>query len=187
MWRAKRSESTYCTNCGTNIEDIPITEKEETFLEKNKLPLIIIGATALFVILFLAISPSAISNEAIFHIEGEPSQTVDVDGIFIKIPQEFRLSPESIDISYQNSVMSSSKGWKHETEFISLAVMRINAPNVNYNEAAGIYGGEHRNMCGHDGYYIENENGYSFIFTKDNKVCVIMVTSPYLFDKIIIT
>ena len=80
--------------------------------------------------------------------------------------------------------MTSSKGWSHETEYIGLGVMRITAPNANPNEAIGANGGVQKNMYGYTGYYIELENWYSFTFTKDNKICTIMVSSPYLFDKI---
>lgn len=178
-------DSKFCDECGADVENVPITDNPQSFTEKNKIPLIIVGATALIVILFLVVSPSALSNGSVFHLEGEPTQSVNVDGVFIKIPQEFRLDPSSIDFSYDRPVMSSSQQWSHETERIALMVMRISVPGVNYKEAAGINGGVQKNMYGYDGYYIEHEEGqYSFVFAKDNKVCVIMTSSPYLFDKI---
>lgn len=180
------AESVYCIKCGKNIERVPVINIEEPFVEKNKLPLIIIGTTALLVMLFLAISPSEISNGQVFHLEGEPTQSADVDGVFIKIPQAFIIDPTSIDFDYQNFVMSSSKQWSHENEHIALMVMRSSYPNVDVNQAIGANGGEQRNMYGYNGYYIEHESGYSFAFVKDNKICVIMVSSPYLFDKITI-
>ena len=179
------AESEYCIKCGANIENVPITEIKESFIEKNKVPLIIIGATALLVILFLLVSPSEINNGPVFQLEGEPTQSVDVDGIFIKIPQEFRIDPRGINFDYQNFVMSSSKEWSHDNERIALMVMRSTHPNVNANQAIGANGGEQRNMYGYNGYYIEHDlNSYSFTFAKDNKICVIMISSPYLFDKI---
>lgn len=176
-------DAKFCDNCGTSIETIEL-EINETFIEKNKIPLIIIGTTALLVGLFLIISPSEIPNSTVFNLEGEPTKRVDVDGIFIKIPEEFTFDPKSLDLDYKNYVMSSSKGWSHETEHIGSGVMRIFALNANPNEAIGANGGVQKNMYGYNGYYIEHEDGYSFTFTKDNKICIIMVSSPYLFDKI---
>lgn len=176
-------DAKFCDNCGTPIETTELNSNA-TFLEKNKIPLIIIGTTALLVVLFLIISPSEISNKPVFHLEGEPTKSESVDGIYIKIPKEFTFDPKGNDIKYANYVMTTSKGWSHENEYIGLGVMRITTSNANYNEAIGASGGVQKNMYGYNGYYIEYENWYSFTFTKDNKICIIMVSSPYLFDKI---
>ena len=179
-------DSKFCDNCGTNVENIPVNT-EESFKEKNKIPLIIIGAAAIIVILFLIISPSAIPNGALFELEGDPTQSVDVDGSFLRIPDEFWIDPSSIDISAEQAVLSTSKSWTHEEEYIGLMVMRVPAsPNMDYSAALGANGGVQKNMYGYDGYLVEDDYGYSFSFVKDNRLCVLMVSSYYLFDKIII-
>jgi predicted nucleic acid-binding Zn ribbon protein len=180
-------DSRFCDKCGTEIKNTSIITGNESFTQKNKIPLIIIGATAVLVILFLIISPSAIPNGHIFELEGEPTQSVDVDGIFLRIPKEFRLDPSSFDIRAENAVLSSTESWVHETEHIGLMVMRVPAsPNMDYSSVLGAGGGVPKNMYGYDGYYIEDDYGYSFAFAKDNRLCVIMVSSYYLFDKITI-
>ena len=177
-------DSKFCDNCGANIENA-LNNAEKSFIEENKVPLIIIGAAALLVILFLAISPSTIPNGPLFQLEGEPTQGVDVDGIFLKIPNEFVLDPTSIKFDPSGGTLSSSKAWSHETEHIGLMVIRTPSyPNIDYSQALGANGGVQKNMYGYDGYYVEDDSGYSFAFMKDNKICVIMVSSYYLFDKI---
>lgn len=180
-------DSVFCDNCGANVENVPINP-ELPFTEKNKLPLIFIGIAAVIVLLFLAISPSAIPNGAVFNLEGEPAQNVDVDGIYLRIPNEFTFDPSSININADNGIMSSTEGWSHEREYIGLMVMRLpyNQYNIDYSQILGANGGVQKNLYGYDGYYIEleDENGYAFSFIKNDKICVILVSSYYLFDKI---
>lgn len=89
------------------------------------MPLIIIGAVTVLVLLFLAISPSAIPNGEVFHLEGEPHQSISVDGVYLRIPDEFMIDPKSIDFNVNGGVMSSTQGWSHENEYIGLMVVRL--------------------------------------------------------------
>lgn len=178
------ADSEFCDNCGEKIKNEPNkTTENETFLKKNKIPLIIIGITAIIVLLVVFIS-SYNSTGVLFPLESNETQSVEVGGVYFNIPADYMLDPSSINFNLEGMVFTASKHWKFTTEEIVIMVMSTGRTLDDYTSVLSANGGAPTSMYGHNGYLVEDVNSYSFVFENNGKVCLIFVTSPYIFNEI---
>lgn len=177
------ADSKFCDNCGIEIKDEQTSTEEKSFIEKNKIPLIIIGITAVIVFLVVIISSSS-STGVLFPLESNETQRVEVDGVYFNIPADYKYDPTSIDFNVEGMVFSVSKQWTYTTESISIMVMSSSVPLDDYTSVLSANGGAPTTMYGQDGYLVEEVNNYYFVFEQNDKICIILVTSPYIFDEI---
>lgn len=176
----------FCSQCGANIHDPKPARNPEpqqkSFIEENKLPIAIVGIVAIAVlVLLLAV---AIPTEDDYYDYDVGTQTVEVGGIQFEIPGDYRLVPMSIDYGYENYVSSYSQTYANYDENITITVMYSPGVDVDANEVNDQTGGVKKELCGYTGYYNELSDGYLFSFGKGNKLCMILVSSPYVFDGI---
>ena len=178
------ADSRFCDNCGEEIIDkTNQTTENKSFIEKNKIPLIIIGITALIVFTVVFITSSG-STGVLFPLESNETQQVEVDGVYFNIPADYMLDPSSVDFSVEGMVFSASKQWKFNLEGITIMIMSSSVPLTDYGDILAANGGTPTTMYGHEGYLIEEINCYSFVFEENGKICLISVTSPYIFNEI---
>lgn len=167
------SSENFCKNCGTKIKT---PEKEKTnFLEKYKNPIILIAVIAAIAVVGIG---------AFSLLSPVPSQEVQVDTLDFSIPQDFSPDNSLTDDETDEGIKYVSKYWKHNDEFIEIDVMYATSNNVDANDVAREMGGDRQNMMGHNGYYNELSDAYSFSFVKDNKLVTVYTSSYDLLDEI---
>lgn len=172
----------FCVNCGFNHNASEIADEKKNLIEKYKIPIII--AIIAIVLIISGLIASSLMSPDYSNVE-LPAQTVTVGSEYFKIPGEFVVDPSSIDVTTESGVVSFSQGWKTSTEHIYIGIITSGYPNVDLDSVAALNGGVHKTLMGYEGYYNENDLGdYSFSFVLDNKICMIDVSSPYLFDEI---
>ena len=171
----------FCGECGENIKNPQTADSsKKSFIEENKIPVAIVAVVAIVVLSLLL--TTAIPNGGESHNYDVGTQNVEVDTVNFKIPGDYRLIPASIDYDYKNNVMTYQHTYANGKENITIMIFDSNI--VDANEVNDMTGGVKKTMYGYDGYYQEFEDGYAFNFVTGNKLCVILVSSPYIFDQI---
>lgn len=156
----------FCPNCGEKVVIPP-----KTFMEKYKIPLIIIIVLLIVLISFFALMPKM--------------QTVSVDNVKFEIPADYENDPSRTDISYDGNVKSSAMGWSNSDSYIEIGITRTPGESINSKEVAAKVGGSPTKMFGYDGYYQKyDDESYSFVFGMNDKVCMIYVSNHDAFDDI---
>lgn len=175
-----QKESVYCEECGVNIENPEMRPANgESLIQKYKIPIIILAIVAI-----IGISGAIISSMSEPEPIELPPQEVTVGAEFFMIPGEFTAVPGSFDIKNDNYAFMNSQSWSDGYDTINIAILS-SAVDTDLESIAGSEGGVHKTMMGYEGYYDEVDvSDYSFIFVKDDKICVIETTSPHLFDEI---
>lgn len=170
----------YCEECGVNIENPEMRPANgESLIQKYKIPIIILALVAI-----IGISGAIISSMSEPEPIELPPQEVTVGAEFFMIPGEFTAVPGSFDIKNDNYAFMNSQSWSDGYDTINIAILS-SAVDADLESIAGSEGGVHKTMMGYEGYYDEVDvSDYSFIFVKDDKICVIETTSPHLFDEI---
>ena len=168
----------FCESCGTKINTAPVVEKKENFLEKYKIPIIII-ATVVIVAIIISVTLS---------LTAEPKDVgtyaITVGTNTFEIPGDYRIDPSSIDVDYTGYNAVFSQGYSNGEEIIYIAVMNI-PYGVDGQQVIASQGGVQKNMMGVNGYYSEDGNGYfSFAFVDGAYLNVVTVSSPYVLDGI---
>ena len=163
----------YCRNCGT---DLNASKSENNFLNQYKTPIIIIAVIAVIAIIafgaFASLTPFG-------------TQDVQVDTIDFKIPQGFTQDDDLTFNETEDGVRYVSKYWDDgEDDEIQIDVTYSAKGNANASDVAKELGGDKQNMMGHDGYYEELQDSYSFTFVKDNKVVSVYTTNQDLLNEI---
>lgn len=175
-----QKESVYCEECGVNIENPEMRPANgESLIQKYKIPIIILAIVAI-----IGISGAIISSMSEPEPIELPPQEVTVGAEFFMIPGEFTAVPGSFDIKNDNYAFMNSQSWSDGYDTINIAILS-SAIDTDLESIAGSEGGVHKTMMGYEGYYDEVDvSDYTFIFVKDDKICVIETTSPHLFDEI---
>ncbi len=168
----------FCNECGININN----PEPKSFIENNKIPLLIIGVVGIIVLTLLIAVSIPHTSESYDYDVG--TQTVEVDNIDFKIPGDYVLIPSSIDYDYENFVSSYSHTYTNGDENISIGTVSSTMSGLSAQENVDSLGGVPKTMYGYDGYYNELSDGYAFIFAINNKVCIISASSPYVLDEI---
>ena len=164
--------ASFCESCGNALTT---TVKNESFLEKYKLPLII-----LLVIVIVAI---AIPMTSLIIDQSIGSQEVTVDGYNFKIPENFIYNSTASDRFIEERIVH--KDWNRSEESIEIAVLYPSDENGGYEDILPTLGGYKETKYGIDGYHNHFENGEeAFSYTNGNKMIMIAVSNPELFDKI---
>lgn len=171
-------EEEFCQNCGTNLISQQQTE-HVSFLEKYKIPIIIIAILAIIGILI--IGTLSLTQTGPVDVG---TQTVSVGAHEFEIPGDCVIDPSTIDVDYNGYSAIFSQGYSNSYgELIYISVMTI-PYNVDGETVAASQGGVHKNMMGADGYYIEEDGVYTFAFVDGIYLNVVTVSSPYLLDEI---
>ena len=177
-------DSKFCHNCGEDFnDDTDEITTEESFIKRNKLPLLILGVTAL-IVLILVIMSAMSSTGPVFPLESDATQRVDVGGHFFTIPLEYMLDPTSMDIHYENMVMTASKTWGYSNENIGIMVLTPSLALDDYSQILAANGGVPTTMYGRNGYMTEDIGIYSFAYEENHRIYIISVSSPYIFNEI---
>ncbi len=165
----------YCEHCGAKLNILNNPPKDnKNFISKYKIPLIII-LLASTIILSLVIFSS-------LYTEPSPNiQVVDVESF--QLPSDFKLDPSSEYVENDEGIITSSKMWTDGKEYIGIVVMH-SGYRVDLDAAAANSGGVKKTLMGYEGYYLEYKSTYSFSFPLNGKLCIIVVSNPYLFDEI---
>nr|WP_295001611.1 zinc ribbon domain-containing protein [uncultured Methanobrevibacter sp.] len=182
--RELTEEEEFCQDCGTDINNPQIATpepQEKSFFEKNKIPIIIIGVVAVVVLFLLLMASMPQESESYNYDFG--TQTVNVDGVSFVIPGNYRLNPSSIDYDYNNYVMSYVQEYTNGEDTITIGILD-SSYDVDAQAVNDETGGVKKTMYGYEGYYNELSDGYSFNFAVGNKLCMLGVSSPYVFDQI---
>lgn len=156
----------YCPNCGEKS----ITPKK-SFLEKYKIPLIIIAVIAIISISLVLFIPQ--------------TQVVTVDDVEFEIPADYVNEPSRTDVSYDGNIKSTAMGWSNGNTYIEIGITRTPGSGINSQKVAEMVGGSPTKMLGYFGYYQKYDNeSYSFVFGLKDRVCMIYVTDYEAFDDI---
>ena len=171
-------EEGFCQNCGTNLISQQPTE-HVSFLEKYKIPIIIIAILAIIGILI--IGTLSLTQTGPVDVG---TKTVSVGAHEFEIPGDCIVDPSTIDVDYNGYSAIFSQGYSNSYgELIHISVMTI-PYNVDGESVAASQGGIHKNMMGVDGYYSEDEGIYTFAFVDGIYLNVVSVSSQYLLDEI---
>ncbi len=162
----------FCRNCGIKLKE-PMIEKE-SFLEKYKTQIIIIAVIAAIAI---------VAFGAYSSLETWTSQEVKVDTISFTIPDNFDENEDLKINENDNGIVYKSKFWESDNDYIQIDVM-YSTSYVDANEIAEDMGGEKDNMIGHDGYYNDLDDAYSFTFTESNKLITVYTSDFDLLSEI---
>lgn len=100
-----------------------------------------------------------------------------------QLPSDFKLDPSSEYVENDEGIITSSKMWTDGKEYIGIVVMH-SGYRVDLDAAAANSGGVKKTLMGYEGYYLEYKSTYSFTFPLNGKLCIIVVSNPYLFDEI---
>lgn len=156
----------FCPNCGERVVIPP-----KTFLEKYKVPLIILAVVLLVLISYFALAPK--------------TQIVSVDDVKFEIPADYVNMPSRTDVSYDGNVKSSAMGWSNDKYYIEIGITRTPGSGIDSQEVAANVGGSPTKMFGYDGYYQKyDDESYSFVFGMKDMVCMIYVSDHDAFDDI---
>lgn len=162
--------ASFCENCGNTLN---ATVKNESFIEKYKLPLII-----LLVIVIVAI---AIPMTSLIIDQSIGSQEVTVEGCNFKIPANFIYNSTASEKFVVDNYVH--KDWNRSGESIEIGV--LSDGNGGYDDILPTLGGYKETKYGINGYHNHFENGEeAFTYTDGDKMIMIAVSNPELFDKI---
>lgn len=105
-----------------------------------------------------------------------------MDTFSFNIPDNFEEDPASTIDENDNGIITKSKCWNDSTDFIQIEVLysknsKINLENANMK-------GQAENLFGHDGYYNEFSDAYSFSFIDNDKLCTVYASNPDLLTEI---
>lgn len=171
-------EEGFCQNCGTNLISQQPTE-HVSFLEKYKIPIIIIAILAIIGILIIG-TLSLTQTDPV----DVGTQTVSVGSHEFEIPGDCIIDPSTVDVDYNGYSAIFSQAYSNSYgELIDISVMTI-PYNVDGEEVAASQGGVYKNMMGVNGYYIEDNGVYTFAFVDGTYLNVVSASSPYLLDEI---
>lgn len=174
----------FCENCGTDLNAPQTETKKESVLEQYKIPIIIITTVAIIMLICVITFSMTAHNDSSSDID-YGTQTVNVGNIKFEIPGNYRLVPTSIDYDYQNFVSSYTQSYSDGHETITVGAMYSPGANVDASSVLDqTGGGVPKTMMGRTGYYYETSDGYAFFTGIGNKIVVVVVSSPYLFDEI---
>jgi len=153
------AHSKFCPNCGYEIKS-------------SRLPIIIAALAVIAIVAAIAIFPITITS----------MQEVHVDTFSFNIPDNFEEDPASTIDENDKGTITKSKCWNDSTDFIQIEVLysknsKINLENANMK-------GQAENLFGHDGYYNEFSDAYSFSFIDNNKLCTVYASNPDLLTEI---
>ncbi|WP_407393072.1 zinc ribbon domain-containing protein [Methanobrevibacter sp.] len=161
-----KESDVFCSNCGSKV----ITPNRN-FLEKYKIPLIIIAIIAIVAISFLILTPQ--------------TQIVTVDNVQFEIPADYVNEPSRTEVSYDENVKSSAMGWSNDDTYIEIGVSRTPGEGIDSQEVASRVGGSPTKMLGYSGYYQKyDDESYSFVFGMKDKVCMVYVSDYDAFDDV---
>lgn len=166
-------DENFCRNCGVRIQSPKV--KKESFLEKNRTP-IIIAATVFIIAVFCLI--------ALLGVTPSGGQIVDVDEFYFDIPQDFILDSDSVIDEDTYGIHTSSKLWENTEDYIQIEVIYSASYDINESEVLNGLDGKQANIMGYEGKYSENTDMYEFSFVEDNKLCTVYTSNSELFDKI---
>lgn len=156
----------FCPNCGEKVVIPP-----KTFLERYKIPLVIVAVILLVLVSYFALVP---------HM-----QTVSVDNVKFEIPSDYVNLPDRTDVSYDGNVKSSAMGWSNDKNYIEIGITRTPGSGIDAKEVAAEVGGTPTKMFGYDGYYQKyDDEAYSSVFGMKDKVCMIYVSNHDAFDDV---
>ena len=156
----------FCRNCGIELKKPEV--KTESMLDKYRIPLIILAV--IFAIVIVAFGAfSALGTGSV--------QEVHVDSIGFTIPDYFEEDTHLKVNDNDSGLIYKSKFWQSDSDYIQIDVM-YSEQYVDAREIADYMGGEKATMIGHDGYYNELEDSYSFSLVESNKL-VTVYTSDY--------
>ena len=160
----------FCRNCGIRLK----TPKKPTgFMEKYKIPVIILIAVAVIAV---------VAAGAISLISEPQMQEIKVNTIDFMIPQGFEHDSEMDIDENDDGIRYVSKFWQSDEDFIQIDVMY--ASSVDAGEIAQELGGKKQTMIGHEGYYNEFSDAYSFSFVEDNKLVTVYTSTYNLLEEI---
>ncbi len=166
----------FCSQCGTSLNEEP----KESFIDKNKNALIIIGAILCVVIVLLG-AISFVSNTFPEEI-GE--QEVEVGSTNFIIPDNYLIDPSTIDVDYKYGSAVFAQGWSNDDgDIIYISTMTV-PYNVDANEVIASQGGVQKTLMGYSGYYTEDDDIYNFAFESGGYICIVSVSDPQIFDHI---
>lgn len=170
----------YCRNCGVKLKESDVfcpncgskaITPNRNFLEKYKIPLIIIAIIAIVAISFVILTPQ--------------TQIVTVDNVQFEIPADYVNEPSRTEVSYDENVKSSAMGWSNDDTYIEIGVSRTPGEGINSQEVAANVGGSPTKLLGYSGYYQKfDDESYSFVFGMKDKVCMVYVSDYDAFDDI---
>jgi hypothetical protein len=170
----------YCRNCGVKLKENDVYcpncgEKAITpdysFLEKYKIPLIIILVIIIILISFVMLTPQ--------------TQIVEVDNVEFEIPADYESEPLRTDVSYDGNVKSTAMGWSNDESYIEIGVSRTPGAGINSEEVAANVGGSPTKLLDHSGYYQKfDDESYVFVFGMKDKVCMVYVSDYEAFNDI---
>ena len=192
--KIESKEEIYCINCGANVTNAenfceecgadlnaPPKQTDESFIKKYKFPIIVAVIAIILVFAGLIVMSSFNQNTGPVEL---PQTTVTVGAEYFKIPGQFAINADPLDIDTRDGVTSFSQSFSYNHETINIAVMS-SMYDIDLESVAASQGGVHKTLMGYDGYYDDSDiNHYSFAFVLDGKICLIETTSPYLFDEI---
>lgn len=163
----------FCESCGAGL-NAPQVVENESFIEKYKLPIMIV----LFAFIIVALIP--VSNYVINEAAG--SQAVTVDSYVFKIPDNFNETTNNKIIDPDSP--GTSKRWINGNEYIEIWIMPPKYAGSAENIISSVGGGM-QNRYGYTGYHNEfTDGGEAFSYTRENRVFTIFVSDERLFDKI---
>ena len=174
----------FCENCGASLNVSQTTTQKESIFEQYKIPIIIIAtATIIMLICVITFSMTAHNDDSTEIDYG--TQTVTVGNVKFEIPANYHLVPSSIDYEYENYVTSYMQTYSNGRDTITLASMYSSGANVDASSVLDqTGGGVPKTMMGRSGYYYETSDGYGFFTGIGNKLVMVGVSSPYMFDEI---
>ncbi len=170
----------YCRNCGEKLNEnekfcpkcgIKAITPQYGFFTRYKKPLIIILIIAVIAGAAFLLMPH--------------TQTVEVDNVRFEIPSDYVSEPSRTDVSYDDNVKSTSKGWSNDKNYIEIGVTRTPGKGINSQEVAATVGGSPTKLLGYSGYYQKyDDESYSFVFGLKDKVCMVYVSNHDAFNDI---
>lgn len=155
------AHSKFCPNCGYEIKS-------------SRLPIIIVALAVIAIVAAIAIFPITITS----------MQEVQVDTFSFNIPNNFEKDPASIIDENNNGIITKSKCWNDSTDFIEIEVLYSKNPKTDMENVNAKMGGQEENLIGHNGYYNEFSDAYSFSFVDNNKLCTVYTSNPDLLTEI---
>ena len=162
----------FCTDCGkSTLKTCPNCGYE---IKSSRLPIIIAALAVIAIVAAIVISPITITS----------MQEVQVDTFTFNIPDNFEEDPASIIDENDNGIITKSKCWNDSTDFIEIEVLYSKNPKTDMENVNAKMGGQEENLIGHNGYYNEFSDAYSFSFVDNNKLCTVYTSNPDLLTEI---